>query len=307
MEQKTVVEVQCPRCGSSGRTRARQYIDVRADPRGRKDLLAGKLNMFRCRTCSFTDSLPVDVFYLDIEKEFCVQYAPHWRTEQDEFLDGLNESGQPGSFPGASGSDAPPYLRHVHLVLSMSELAAYVIFRERLWKRRAAASPGLVTCFSCDRSIEHGEHYFCVSRIVRERGSGGQAEDRVLDSTASLQVCTDCRRAAEKHPIAFSFAPLPLLNLEQEGFRRFARERGDWASLRAPDQPQDSTCSLCHTDIGGGESYIAVELSEETSGPEGVETLQVHAHMATLCGGCSEQYMVWLSMQDDAGQETGER
>ncbi len=303
MEPRTTVEVQCPRCGSSRRARARQYVNAREDPKGRKDLLAGRLNIFRCRSCSFADSLPLDVFYIDPEKEFCARYAPQWRTEEDGFLDGLDSRGQPAGFPGVSGSDSPAYLGDVHLVLSLSELARYVIFRERLWQRRAPSGPGLVTCFCCDRSIEHGERYYCVSRIVRERGDGCQQEDRILDSTASLQVCADCRRAAERQPVAFPFAPLPLLNLEQEGFRRFARERGVWASLRAQDQPRDNACSLCHADIARGQQYVTVEIGEETSGPEGVEILQVHARLAAICGRCSEQYMVWLSMQEDASQE----
>ena len=303
MEQKTVVEVECPRCGSSGRARARRYIDARADPRGRKDLLAGKLNLFRCRKCGFSDNLPVDVFYDDHEKGFCAQYAPRWRTEEEAFLDALDDRGQPALLGPGAGQDAPAYLRDVHLVLSMDELAAYVAFRERLWQRRAAtAGSGLVTCFCCDRSIELGEHYYCVSRIVRERGGGDQAADRTQDSTASLQVCADCRKTAETRPITFGYAPLPLLRLEQEGFRRFARERGRWASLRAAEAPWDNTCSLCHTRIGHGERYVTIELSEETSCREGVETLQVHARLADLCRQCSEQYLVWLTMQEEADQ-----
>ena len=304
MEQKTIVEVECPRCGSSGRARARRYIDARADPKGRRDLLSGKLNLFRCRSCSFTDNLPVDVVYNDPEKGFCAQYAPRWRTEEEAFLDGLDDRAQPAFFKPGAGHDAPAYLRDVHLVLTMGELAAYVVFRERLWKRRAApAGSGLVTCFSCDRSIDLGEHYYCVSRMVRERGDRDQASDRTLDSTASLQVCTDCRKSAETQPVTFGYAPLPLLRLEQEGFRRFARERGNWASLRAPDAPWHNTCSLCHGRIGLGERYVTIELSEETSCQEGVETLQVHARLADLCSRCSEQYLVWLSMQEDTDQE----
>ncbi len=303
MEQKTIVEVECPRCGSSGRARARRYIDARADPKGRKDLLSGKLNLFRCRKCGFSDNLPVDVFYDDHEKGFCAQYAPRWRTEEEAFLDALDDRGQPDFLGPGVGRDAPAHLRDVHLVLSMDELAAYVAFRERLWQRRAApAGSGLVTCFCCDRSIELGERYYCVSRIVRERGDRDQASDRILDSTASLQVCTDCRRSAGTQPVTFGYAPLPLLRLEQEGFRRFARERGNWASLRAPEALGDSDCTLCHGRIGRGERYVTIELSEETSCREGVETLQVHARLADLCSRCSEQYLVWLSMQEDADQ-----
>ena len=294
METKTEVEVECPRCGSSGKARIKQFIDAQADPKGRKDLLAGKLNVYRCRSCSFTDSLPADVFYHDPEKGFCVQYAPRWRTEENEFLDRLDERAQPVFLEGSSGGDAPAYLSDVHLVLSMNELASYVIFRERLWRRRASVDHGLVTCFSCDRSIDHGEHYYCVSRILRERGDQGP-EDKILDGTASLQVCKDCRKKAENQPIAFCNAPMPLLNLEREGFRRFARQRCSWASMRNPDDmPQDDCCSLCQTGIGQGEKYVTIELSEEISSPECVETFEVHTLLATVCGKCSEQYMVWL-------------
>ncbi len=124
-----------PAAAAPARPGSRQFIDAQADPKGRKDLLAGKLNVYRCRSCSFTDSLPADVFYHDPEKGFCVQYAPRWRTEEDEFLDRLDERAQPAFLEGSSGGDAPAYLRDVHLVLSMNELASYVIFRERLWKR----------------------------------------------------------------------------------------------------------------------------------------------------------------------------
>lgn len=298
MEQKTIVEVECPRCGSSGRARIKQYIDARADPEGRKDLLAGQLNIHRCRACGFTDALPAEVFYHDPEKQFCIRYAPRWMTENEEFLDRLDDRAQPACPEGASTADAPAYLRDVHLVLSMDELASYVTLRERLWNRRAAADPGRVTCFCCDRSIEHGEHYYVVSRVLQEKGDRNRPEDRILDSTASLQVCADCRRKAGKQTVTFDHAPLPLLKLEREGFRRFAAERGGWASLRGPDAPRDSTCRLCHTAIDHGEQYITIELSEETSCPEGVQTLQVHALLATLCDRCAEQYMVWLQMAD---------
>jgi hypothetical protein len=303
MEQKTVVEVECPKCGSSGKARIKQFIDAQADPKGRKDLLAGKLNVYRCRSCSFTDSLPADVFYHDPEKGFCVQYAPRWRTEEDEFLDGLDDRAQPAFLGSGCGSDAPAYLRDVHLVLSMNELASYVVFRERLWKRRASVDHGLVTCFSCDRSIEHAEHYYCVSRAVRERSGQDQHEDRILDSTSSLQVCADCRKKAETKPITFDYAPMPLLNLERDGFRRFARERGNWASLRQPEAPRGDSCGLCRSGIGQGDRYVTIELSEEISSPEGVETLEVHALLATVCGRCSEQYMVWLSLAECADQQ----
>ena len=156
MEQKTVVEVECPRCGRSGKARIRQFIDAQAHPRGRKDLLAGKLNLYECRGCSFSDNLPAEVFYHDPEKGFCVQYVPRWRIEEDEFLDRLDERARPVYLDAGSGGDAPGYLRDVHVVLSISEMANYVVFRERLWKRRVSVDRGRVTCFSCDRSIDHG-------------------------------------------------------------------------------------------------------------------------------------------------------
>ena len=81
MEPRTLVEIECPQCGSSAKARARQYINVQANPRGRKDLLAGKLNLYRCRGCGYSNALPVDVFYHDAEKEFCVQYVPQWLAE----------------------------------------------------------------------------------------------------------------------------------------------------------------------------------------------------------------------------------
>ena len=303
MEQKTVVEVECPRCGSSGKARIKQFIDGQADPKGRKDLLAGKLNVYRCRSCSFTDNMPADVFYHDPEKGFCVQYAPRWRTEKNEFLDRLDERAQPAFLEGSSGGDAPAYLRDVHLVLSMNELASYVVFRERLWKRRPLVDHGLVTCFCCDRSIDHGEHYYCECRILRERGDHGQPEDRILDSTSSLQVCADCRKKAETKPITFDYAPMPLLNLEREGFLRLARERGNWASLRQPEAPNGDSCRLCQAGIGQGDSYVTIELSEEIAGPEGVETLEVHAMLATVCGRCADQYMVWLQLGDHVDEK----
>ncbi len=288
MEQRTLVEI--------------EYVNAREDPKGRKDLLAGKLNLFRCRGCGYSNALPVDVLYDDPGKGFCAQYVPHWRAAEDDFLDSLDDRARPALLESGSAPDAPEYFHDVHLVLSMNELAAYVALREKLWERRAsAAGSGLATCFCCDRSIELGERYYCVSRLVKERGAAGPARDRVLDSTASLQVCADCRRSAETQPIAFGYAPMPLLRLEQEGFRRFARERGNWASLRAPDAPWDGTCSLCRAAIGRGQRYVTIELSEETSCREGVETLQVHAQLAHLCHRCSEQYMVWLHLDDCAG------
>ncbi|MDM8000143.1 MAG: CpXC domain-containing protein [Dehalococcoidia bacterium] len=306
MEQKTVVEIECPKCGSSGKASVKVFIDAQSDPRGRKNLLAGKLNRYRCRGCGFTDSVPAGVIYHDPEKRFCVQYVPRWLTEQDEFLDQLDEAARPVIFEDESWGGIPAYLRDVHVVLSLSELANYVVFRERLWKRRVSSVQGLVVCFCCDRSIEHGERYFCVSRVVRERGSGRLQEDRIVDSTASLQVCADCRKKAGSGPVSFSYAPLPLLHLEQEGFRRFAAQHGNWESLRRQDSPCGDACTLCGTAPAPGRKYVTIELSEETYSPEGAQTIAVHAELATLCGPCSERYLVWLSLEDDSGQQAAE-
>ncbi len=65
--------------------------------------------------------------------------------------------------------------------------------------------------------------------------------------------------------------------------------------MRNPDEmTQDDCCSLCQTGIGQGEKYVTIELSEETSSPGCVETFEVHALLATVCGKCADQYMVWL-------------
>ena len=292
-DTKREMVIECPRCGRSGKVRTRSFVDTRVDPRAKRDILTGRLNRFRCFECGFENHVPMEVFYHDPEKEFCVQYIPLKRARDNRFLDSLTADARPELNLGTPEEIMPAYFSNIHLVFDMEELARYVIFRDWLARRKDGIRKGRLVCFSCNQTIEDGARCFCVSRVRCDRG-GSRPEDKIVEATASLQVCLDCRMKAAIEDIRWVDPPLPLLNLEKDGFRRFARE--DRSTCQGSDQsiPECHACTLCRAPIGIGDRYTRIELSEEIHGDRKVKTLAVHALLADVCEKCAGQYMVWL-------------
>ncbi len=126
------VEVDCPKCGSTGKAIIFDSVNVTLNPESKKDLLVGKLNLFKCTKCSHEALLDTPLLYHDMDNEFLVQYVPLHRIEDDHFSSWFTTDGQ---FNLPRIGPEPEYFRHVHIVFSMDELARYVIFRDRLSRR----------------------------------------------------------------------------------------------------------------------------------------------------------------------------
>jgi hypothetical protein len=285
--------IECPRCGRSGKVRIRSYVDTRADPRAKRDILTGRLNRFRCFECGFENQVLLEVFYHDPEKEFCVQCIPLKVARDNRFLDSLTDDARPALNLGTPEEIMPAYFSNIHLVFDMEELTRYVIFRDWLARRKDGFKKGWLVCFSCRQIIEDGAPCFCISRVRCDRG-GSRPQDKIVEATASLQVCLDCRNKAATEDIRWVDPPLPLLNLEKDGFRRFAREDRGTGQGSDPAIPECHACTLCQASIGIGDRYTRIELSEEIHGDTKVKTLAVHALLADVCEKCADQYMVWL-------------
>ena len=109
-----------------------------------------------------------------------------------------------------------------------------------------------------------------------------------------MAIGLSMRKAATENT-TFTVLPLPILKLEKEGFRQFAKWHAgmsvEWETIAIG---RDS-CSLCNVAIGAGDRYTRVEIREEIENTKGIETKDGHT-LAILCESCAENYLVWVPM-----------
>ncbi len=135
MSSHSLLEVECPSCGKKREIVIWQMVDVTREPERREEIFTGKINYFTCDGCDFEGFITAPLVYLDMEKEFCVQYVPVEFFEDTGYLkesftpDGGVRTGLP-----ANTAESPELscMQGAHIVFSMAELIRYVLFRERL-------------------------------------------------------------------------------------------------------------------------------------------------------------------------------
>lgn len=286
-------EIECPRCGYRSTMIVWHTINAQLNPEAKKDLLEGKINLFQCDKCDFSAHLTTALLYHDMEKEFLAQYFPFGRTENSLFLSQFTEYGKFVTEVSLE-KDAPEHFKNVHYVFSMGELVRYVTFRDRLAQRKASIRQGHIACFSCGNSVENDEYYYCVSRL-REIKTDADEEnkDQIVEAMSSLQICATCMTRAATEEIEFTELQLPLLNLEKQGFYRYAKWHAGKAVEWEPIVKGRDSCSLCHAAIGAGDIYTRVQIGEEMEHAKGVAAEKAHT-LAILCESCAQTYLVWL-------------
>lgn len=135
MSMKRIMEIECPGCGSNREVLVWKSINAQLNPEAKEDLLNGKVNLFCCGNCSVQAPIAIDLLYHDMEKEFCVQFFPFNKMDNNDFLENFTDKGEL-DLRRTGAEDPPDYFRNVHIVFSMDELVRYVIFRGRLAERK---------------------------------------------------------------------------------------------------------------------------------------------------------------------------
>lgn len=96
---------------------------------------------------------------------------------------------------------------------------------------------GGYVCFSCDRSVKHGEPFVCVSRLWLKSDTS-DAPWQMIDAIASLQTCIECTLRASKQRLTWKFLP-NLADMEICGFYVYAGFLGQATSRKLSDQRVD--------------------------------------------------------------------
>lgn len=68
--------VKCPSCGGLGDVTVWNAVTVKDSPDLKADLLAGKINMFRCGACGHAALMPTPLLYHDEDKKLMISFSP---------------------------------------------------------------------------------------------------------------------------------------------------------------------------------------------------------------------------------------
>lgn len=68
--------VKCPKCGQMSDIVVWNSITVKDSADLKQDVLAGKINMFHCASCSYSALMPVPLLYHDEEKKLLISFSP---------------------------------------------------------------------------------------------------------------------------------------------------------------------------------------------------------------------------------------
>ena len=76
MSINTKQSVKCPKCSQMSDVTVWSSITVKDSQDLKSDLLAGKINMFRCPSCEHTALMPNPMLYHDEERKLMISFAP---------------------------------------------------------------------------------------------------------------------------------------------------------------------------------------------------------------------------------------
>ncbi len=76
MSLNTKQNVKCPKCGQMSEVTVWNSITVADSADLKTDLLSGRVNMFRCPSCSHTALMPSPMLYHDAEKRLMISFTP---------------------------------------------------------------------------------------------------------------------------------------------------------------------------------------------------------------------------------------
>lgn len=76
MSLNTKQSIRCPKCGQMNDITVWNSITVKDSADLKSDLLAGRVNMFHCPSCSHTALMPTPMLYHDEEKRLMISFSP---------------------------------------------------------------------------------------------------------------------------------------------------------------------------------------------------------------------------------------
>lgn len=105
MSINTKQNVKCPGCGQLGDITVWSSITVKDSEDLKKDLLAGKVNIFRCSVCGHTGFMPTPLLYNDEDKKLMISFSPcaddvSAKKQYDEICKTSKESGEMKALEG---------------------------------------------------------------------------------------------------------------------------------------------------------------------------------------------------------------
>ena len=68
--------VKCPKCSQMSEVTVWNSITVKDSEDLKHDLLTGKVNMFRCQSCSYSALMPTPMLYHDEDKRLMISFSP---------------------------------------------------------------------------------------------------------------------------------------------------------------------------------------------------------------------------------------
>ena len=293
MSKKGTLEIECTECGAEGYLEGWASINVSLNPELKDELLDGKLNVYECDKCGTSMHIHAPLLYHDMDNEFMVQFYPFGMTESYEILNNFDKHAKLNANWDSISENIAKYMSNIHVVFSMNELIRYITFMDRLIRHKKSIENGHTVCFPCDRSIQNGELYYCVSRNRAVKTNANIDEDEIKEYSSSLQVCVECRKKAAIQDLDFGELQLSQLKLEIEGFHQFAKWKAKESNEWHPLERNANHCSFCHTPVNYGDTYTKIELSEDRETGSELQSNEVYL-LSIICEDCAEKYMVWL-------------
>ncbi|MBP7176879.1 MAG: hypothetical protein KBA53_11795 [Thermoclostridium sp.] len=129
-------ELTCPQCGSIQEVEIRDSLNVTSEPELRRRLFNADINIFTCESCDHKAIISVPLLYLDMNRQYCVQYYPPESIEDDNFLAQFTPDGKWNfrDIPEIVNNDLD-YMGNPHFVFSLSDMMQYIKFRDRLYEK----------------------------------------------------------------------------------------------------------------------------------------------------------------------------
>ena len=183
---------------------------------------------------------------------------------------------------------------------------------------------GGYVCFICDKTIDRGEPFTCLDRLL-EVYEAGEAGPRVIDAGASLQVCLPCTLLSGYQRLEWA-TKLRLTTVEVWGFRIYTQllaeavSRNRWDTCVQQELLKrlvmntaylaikldrvallggtrkgvpvnmvgKGHCLRCHSTIDFAKSHVAFEIGIDTPRRNGIRRSNIW-HLGEYCYECSRQ------------------
>jgi len=127
------IDFHCPSCNSLQTVEIWRSINTKENPELKTELFEGRINVFHCLECDFEGSLPVDLLYHDVEKQFCVQFFPFEWVLDENFIKRFHfKDGNAILILPEDNLNLPAYLRNFQITFNMNEMIRYIIFLEKV-------------------------------------------------------------------------------------------------------------------------------------------------------------------------------